>query len=560
MCSGEHPRSALLSERLAAIVFLCMLSLIGSVRAQNCGDWLPNAGAAGPNGPVYSAVVTPSGDLIVGGDFTVVDNIVVNKIARFNPTTSEWSALGNGVTGWSVQSIVLLPNGDIIAGGFNWGVQRKGLARYSQATGAWTSLTTTAIGDFIYSLAMLHDGRIVVGGEFSNIGGINATNVAVYDPTSGAWSTFGNGVAGVVFDVEVLQTGEVVASIGMEIGLTGIYYNSVVRRDAVSGEWVQLGSGNGVSLIYDLLVLPDGQLIAAGSFSSIGGVSVRRLARYDESANTWLAMGGSGSGTIYSAKLSRSGDLLLAGGIELPGTSVRELAFRVDMDSGIWHPMGAVGYSEESAWMIIELPDGDILLGGRFNSVPMRYLSRYSTNEQLPMLTSLIEPATICPGEPAAFEIEVSSASSLTYQWQIRHSAFPDGEWHTLSEASQLVPCENGSAVASVSPSGANEVALIISGCETGDSGIWAVRCLVENECGGVVSEATLTIRSPDSCEPCASCAADYDLDGGVTGGDLAAFFSDYEAGAACADVDQDGGVTGSDLAFFFGVYEVGGC
>jgi DNA-binding beta-propeller fold protein YncE len=58
----------------------------------------------------------------------------------------------------------------------------------------------------------------------------------------------------------------------------------------------------------------------------------------------------------------------------------------------------------------------------------------------------------------------------------------------------------------------------------------------------------------------CPSCAADYDQDGGVTGGDLAAFFTDYETGAACADVDQDGGVTGGDLAFFFAAYEAGGC
>jgi hypothetical protein len=58
----------------------------------------------------------------------------------------------------------------------------------------------------------------------------------------------------------------------------------------------------------------------------------------------------------------------------------------------------------------------------------------------------------------------------------------------------------------------------------------------------------------------CPSCAADYDQDGGVTGGDLAAFFADFEAGAACADVDQDGGVTGGDLAFFFAAYEAGGC
>lgn len=58
----------------------------------------------------------------------------------------------------------------------------------------------------------------------------------------------------------------------------------------------------------------------------------------------------------------------------------------------------------------------------------------------------------------------------------------------------------------------------------------------------------------------CAPCAADYDLNGGVDGGDLAAFFADFEAGESCADVDLNGGVDGGDLAYFFAVFEAGGC
>jgi len=58
----------------------------------------------------------------------------------------------------------------------------------------------------------------------------------------------------------------------------------------------------------------------------------------------------------------------------------------------------------------------------------------------------------------------------------------------------------------------------------------------------------------------CPPCAADYDGNGGVDGGDLAAFFADFEAGEGCADVDANGGVDGGDLGFFFFVFEQGGC
>lgn len=63
------------------------------------------------------------------------------------------------------------------------------------------------------------------------------------------------------------------------------------------------------------------------------------------------------------------------------------------------------------------------------------------------------------------------------------------------------------------------------------------------------------------TCEnTCPPCAADYDNNGGVDGGDLAAFFTDFESGEACADVDGNGGVDGGDLGFFFAVFEQGGC
>ncbi|MEI7657349.1 MAG: hypothetical protein WCK33_04720 [Phycisphaerae bacterium] len=62
------------------------------------------------------------------------------------------------------------------------------------------------------------------------------------------------------------------------------------------------------------------------------------------------------------------------------------------------------------------------------------------------------------------------------------------------------------------------------------------------------------------TCSSCPPCAADYNQDGGVDGGDIASFFPDWESSASCADVNQDGGVDGGDIESFFGVWEAGGC
>jgi len=53
-------------------------------------------------------------------------------------------------------------------------------------------------------------------------------------------------------------------------------------------------------------------------------------------------------------------------------------------------------------------------------------------------------------------------------------------------------------------------------------------------------------------------CIGDYNQDGGITGDDISAFFTDYETGESEADVNQDGGITGDDIAAFFAAYEAG--
>lgn len=55
-------------------------------------------------------------------------------------------------------------------------------------------------------------------------------------------------------------------------------------------------------------------------------------------------------------------------------------------------------------------------------------------------------------------------------------------------------------------------------------------------------------------------CAADFNRDGGIDGGDVSAFFEAWESGNAAADVNLDGGVDGSDVGAFFAVWESGGC
>jgi hypothetical protein len=74
----------------------------------------------------------------------------------------------------------------------------------------------------------------------------------------------------------------------------------------------------------------------------------------------------------------------------------------------------------------------------------------------------------------------------------------------------------------------------------------------------GFVTTSDLSIIASGDCV--CFCPADYNRDGGVDGGDVGAFFADWEAGSGCGDVNADGGIDGGDIEAFFQFWQQGGC
>lgn len=109
----------------------------------------------------------------------------------------------------------------------------------------------------------------------------------------------------------------------------------------------------------------------------------------------------------------------------------------------------------------------------------------------------------------------------------------------------------SGASGALASPTYASIATLTITGAMPGDSGEYDA--VFTNACGTATSRpATVCISVP--------CPADFNLDGGVDGSDLASFFQTWAAGVCSADVNQDGGVDGSDVETFLVAWQAGGC
>jgi WD40 repeat protein len=332
------------------------------------------------NSYIGALAVLPNSDVVAGGAFTIAGNVFANGIARWNG--SAWAPLGAGVTGTatgagaSVNSLTVLPNGDLVAAGrftTAGGVSANNIARWDGT--AWFPLGTglqPAPGPFQYAwaqaVACLPNGDVLAGGTFATGGGV----VARWDGTQ--WSSLGTGWYTRVNTILVLPNGDVLAG-----GDNGSYGYNIARWNGVS--WANLGAGTTGSPFWvsSLSELPNGDVVAAGSFSVVGGVLAANIARWDGAA--WSAMAVDHSipdSGISAAAFLPNGDLVAGGYFRFVGAALANgIARRVGVN---WVPMGT-GMPNYGVAAVVVLPNGDVIAGGTFTSaggVPANNIARWT--------------------------------------------------------------------------------------------------------------------------------------------------------------------------------------
>ena len=259
----------------------------GGATAINVADWETatstwssfGTGIANGVDDEVNALAALDGTLYVGGDFTTAGGLPANRVAVWDPTTSTWSSLGmgsaNGVGGGgnSVYALAALDGTLYVGGDFTTagGATANYVAAWDPATSTWSSLGTgsaNGVDDEVNALAAL-DGKLYVGGWFTTAGGATAKGVAVWDPTTSAWSS--------------LETGSA---------------NGV-------------GSG-GISALAAL----DGKLYVGGQFTTAGGATARNVAVWDPTTSTWSSLGmliENGVGGTVDALAALDGKLYVGG-------------------------------------------------------------------------------------------------------------------------------------------------------------------------------------------------------------------------------------------------------
>ncbi|MCK5940824.1 MAG: hypothetical protein KAI24_02545 [Planctomycetes bacterium] len=178
--------------------------------------------------------------------------------------------------------------------------------------------------------------RVVYGGNFTVAGTVVASYLAAFDPATASWSTVGGGV------------------------------NAPVTM---------------------LLGLPNGQLLVGGDFSQAGGVPAQRVALFD--GTNWQPLGPGLSapaqpflqGLMSEAVLLQNGDLVVCGAfthaaaVQVNGVARWDGTQWQPLGTGLNGPLGPRGSA------VVQLPNGDVIVGGRFSSAgggPAANLARWN--------------------------------------------------------------------------------------------------------------------------------------------------------------------------------------
>ncbi|MFK7741215.1 MAG: hypothetical protein AB8H80_12925 [Planctomycetota bacterium] len=407
--------------------------------AANPYRWSNGAWVSVPNVPAGLTAIgeLASGDLVGAAPPAAFG--APSQVYRFR--AGVWAAIGAGA-GARVAVVAQLPGAnpdDFVMGGMigtmgpvggAGGVRFDNLASY--VGGAWSPLgaPSAAPTGRVLAIAKGADGSLYAAGQFTQIGGVAASNVARWDGQS--WQALGSGANLTVSDIAVSGSGDVYCS-GTFTSIGGVAANRLARWDG--SNWFAVPGTTGV--IYALHELLDGSILvgATGLFviSPQGSVSMvpdtSFVTDVVELADGRIAAIGSpqtwgGSGTTRGAIWDGAGWTLMTYAFGTPGS----LAVGPD-----GHPVvaanffsgGAIQSWDGTGWTTLldspnvvprvmrRAPNGDLLAGPvRLpGMVATTALARFDGTTWLPVADVGGNVADLLPNTDGAVDVATGPAS-----------------------------------------------------------------------------------------------------------------------------------------------------
>lgn len=366
-----------LSMGMAGVMTAALLAVGASptpVAASGNEGWSAlGSGTQGIDNRVFQIAKANDGSLYVGGTFTSAGGVTgTSRIARFDPATSTWNALGAGANG-GVYAVAYDPvaNHVWIGGGFSTvnNSNQNRLARWNASTSAWITPTPTVetVPDGVEEITVVASNQVYIGGAFTVSGVSAARGLAMFNGTN--LVAVGGGLAN-TSDGSRIVNGMARADNGVIIGgqftqVSGSATNRVAQWDGSS--WTRFTTGPGNGLVAAVASTSAGIFIG-GNFDDFGAVTdTKRLAMWNGSA--WVSLGAVEGAVVE--ELQVIGNYLYAGGVftSIGGVTANNIA-RYNLSTQTWEALTDLCFNGVNGVVrtIVDAGNGAVYVGGGFTA------------------------------------------------------------------------------------------------------------------------------------------------------------------------------------------------
>ena len=293
---------------------------------------------SGMNGDVLALALQPNGQILAGGNFTYVNGVPENSIARLNADGSLDSAgffgsIDGAVRGanGAVQAVVCQTDGRVLIGGAFTsadGIARYRIARLMTDGSLDTSFNPgPAASAPVYALAetFINGAReIYVGGAFNTISGGTSPNLARLNNGGSydlAFAT-GTGPNAPVYAIAVYPANSPFAGKllvgGSFTNINGLTLGHIARMNSDGSVDTSFALNMGANdTVRAIAIQSDGRIVIGGDFTNVNAVNLNHIARLNSDGTldgTFTANVGVGaSGTVQAIAVQADNRIVLVG-------------------------------------------------------------------------------------------------------------------------------------------------------------------------------------------------------------------------------------------------------
>jgi len=381
----------------------------------------------GANNTIRCAATASNGDVYVAGEFTEIDGVSANRIAKWNGTN--WSALGAGVNA-RISDIAINGTDIYIAGEFTeaGGNAAKYAAKWNGS--AWSAIGTTNINAVATSVGVDASGVVFLGGAFTQIGDVVTNYLAKWNGS--AWSAIGadnvpysmwkgadfyigglfaiigganasriaawNGINFAPLSSGVNGQGDVIRSNGSSIYCGGNFTEAggnaakyVAKWNGTN--WSALGAGVNAR-IFGLYVSAENNIYCGGNFTEAGEEPANRIAKWD--GTNWSTLGAGVNASVFEITPDKDGNLIVVGSFtEAGGESANRIAkWTPEPTNSITPTPDTLNFGTQKTFIPSTSQSVDIEFVGAFTNIAITSPAGFKVSKDNTTWSSVAEYAT----------------------------------------------------------------------------------------------------------------------------------------------------------------------